>query len=112
MSGNNQKEAKPRFVTGGKPGPGRPKGSRNKLEENFVADLVEVWQAKGKAALEVTAEKEPAKFAQIAASVLPKHTHQTRVHKLEVMTDQELAELLMQADAEIEASLIGRQGMN
>lgn len=91
---------------------GRPKGSRHKLEEAFVADLHDVWLAMGKEALERTASKEPAKFAQIAASVLPKHTQNTRIHKLELMTDKELAELLMQAEAEIEAGIIGRQGMN
>jgi hypothetical protein len=91
---------------------GRPKGSRHKLEEAFVADLVEVWHVHGKDALERTAAKEPAKFAQIAASILPKQTQNTRIHKLELMTDKELAEVLAQADAEMEASLIGRQGMN
>jgi hypothetical protein len=70
---------------------GRPKGSRHKLEEAFVADMVDVWRAMGKEALERTAEKEPAKFAQIAASVLPKQTQNTRIHKLEMMTDKELS---------------------
>jgi len=29
---------------------GRPKGSRNKLSEDFFRDLCEAWQAMGKAA--------------------------------------------------------------
>jgi hypothetical protein len=91
---------------------GRPKGSRVKLEEVFVADMVEAWKLYGKEALERTAAKEPSKFAQIAASVLPKQTQTTRVHKLELMTDRELAELLDTVDAQTEAQLIGRQGMN
>jgi hypothetical protein len=91
---------------------GRPKGSRVKLEEAFVADMVDVWKAMGKDALERTAAKEPAKFAQIAASVLPKQTQNTRIHKLELMTDKELAELLEATDAQIEGAMIGRQGMN
>jgi hypothetical protein len=91
---------------------GRPKGSRVKLEEVFVADMVEAWKLYGKDALASTATKEPAKFAQIAASVLPKQTQTTRVHKLELMTDRELAELLDTVDAQTEAQLIGRQGMN
>jgi hypothetical protein len=91
---------------------GRPVGSRVKLEEIFVADMVEAWRIHGKSALERTAEKEPAKFAQIAASVLPKQTQQTRIHKLELMTDKELAELLQATDAQMEAAMIGRQGMN
>jgi hypothetical protein len=91
---------------------GRPVGSRVKLEEIFVADMVEAWRIHGKSALERTAEKEPAKFAQIAASVLPKQTQNTRIHKLELMTDKELAELLQATDAQMEAAMIGRQGMN
>jgi hypothetical protein len=91
---------------------GRPVGSRVKLEEVFVADLVDAWRVHGKVALDAVATKEPAKFAQIAASVLPKQTQQTRIHKLELMTDKELAELLQATDAQMEAAMIGRQGMN
>jgi hypothetical protein len=102
-----------RFITGHKrAGPGRPVGSRVKLEEVFVADMVEAWKLYGKEALERTAQKEPSKFAQIAASVLPKQTQNTRIHKLELMTDKELAELLQATDAQMEAAMIGRQGMN
>jgi hypothetical protein len=91
---------------------GRKPGSRVKLEEVFVADMVEAWKLYGKEALERTAQKEPSKFAQIAASVLPKQTQNTRIHKLELMTDRELAELLEATDAQMEAAMIGRQGMN
>jgi hypothetical protein len=91
---------------------GRKPGSRVKLEEIFVADLVDAWRLHGKAALDAVATKEPAKFAQIAASVLPKQTQNTRIHKLELMTDRELAELLEATDAQMEAAMIGRQGMN
>jgi hypothetical protein len=91
---------------------GRKPGSRVKLEEIFVADLVDAWRTHGKAALDVVATKEPAKFCQIAATVLPKQTQQTRIHKLELMTDKELAELLQATDAQMEAAMIGRQGMN
>jgi hypothetical protein len=108
-----QRDGQGRFLTGHKrPGPGRPVGSRVKLEEIFVADMVEAWKLYGKEALATTAQKEPAKFAQIAATVLPKQTQNTRIHKLELMTDKELAELLMETDAKIEAAMIGRQGMN
>ena len=36
---------------------GRPKDSRNKLGEEFVADFLEVWKDKGKAAIEHIARK-------------------------------------------------------
>jgi hypothetical protein len=107
-----QRNEKGHFVKGYKGGPGRERGSRHKLEEVFVADLVDAWKLHGKAALDTVATKEPAKFAQIAASVLPKQTQNTRIHKLELMTDKELAELLEATDAQIEGAMIGRQGMN
>jgi hypothetical protein len=91
---------------------GRPKGSRHKLETIMLEDMVEAWKLHGKAALEAVATKEPAKFVQVAATILPKQTQNTRIHKLELMTDRELAELLEATDAQIEGAMIGRQGMN
>jgi hypothetical protein len=91
---------------------GRPVGSRVKLEEVMLADMVEAWKLYGKDALRITAEKEPAKFVQAHIAALPKQTQNTRIHKLELMTDKELAELLQATDAQMEAAMIGRQGMN
>jgi hypothetical protein len=91
---------------------GRPVGSRVKLEEVMLADMVEAWKLYGKDALRITAEKEPAKFVQAHIAALPKQTQNTRIHKLELMTDKELAELLEATDAQIEGAMIGRQGMN
>jgi hypothetical protein len=51
---------------------GRPKGSRNKLAENFLADAYQQWQTHGSAALEAMAKDEPAKFCQMVANLLPK----------------------------------------
>jgi Family of unknown function (DUF5681) len=54
---------------------GRPKGSRNKLAENFVADAYQKWQQHGAGALDKMATSEPAKFCQMIASLLPKEMH-------------------------------------
>ena len=51
---------------------GRAPGSRNKVNELFLADLKELWEAKGKAVLDETATTEPMKFAAMVASLLPK----------------------------------------
>jgi hypothetical protein len=51
---------------------GRPKGSRNKLAEDFLADAYEQWQKDGSTALEAMAKDEPAKFCQMVANLLPK----------------------------------------
>jgi Family of unknown function (DUF5681) len=51
---------------------GRPKGSRNKLAEDFLADTYAQWQQHGSKALETMAKTEPAKFCQMVANLLPK----------------------------------------
>ena len=54
---------------------GRPKGSRNKLSEDFLADVNQLWQQHGRKALETMATSEPSKLCQIVASLLPKEMH-------------------------------------
>lgn len=51
---------------------GRPKGSRHKLEETFLADLLASWQEKGKEALEQAIEKDPVAYVKTVASLMPK----------------------------------------
>ena len=51
---------------------GRPKGSRNKLSEEFFRDLCDAWQAFGKPALETMAMLYPVEFVRLAASLIPK----------------------------------------
>jgi hypothetical protein len=53
---------------------GRPKGSRNKLAEDFLSDAYQQWQQHGPKALETMATSEPAKFCQMVASLLPKES--------------------------------------
>ena len=61
-----------RFVNGGKAGPGRPRGSRNKLGEEFLDDLIAEWRANGKNALALCAAREPTQFVKIVSNILPK----------------------------------------
>lgn len=56
----------------GNPGGGRPKGSRNKLSEQFLADMLATWERYGAAALERVATEEPVAFIRIAAKLLPR----------------------------------------
>ena len=53
---------------------GRPKGARNKLAEDFLADAYHQWQQHGSTALETMAKEEPAKFCQMIAGLLPKES--------------------------------------
>ena len=70
---------------------GRPKGSRNKLGEDFLRDMLEVWATKGKAAIEATAKDHPEKLVGIVANLLPKELKVT--DELSDLTDEQLAAL-------------------
>jgi hypothetical protein len=63
-----------RFVKGGIPGPGRPRGARSALSETFLRDLAECWQTHGKTALEQCAITEPSMFCRIVSTLLPKQS--------------------------------------
>jgi hypothetical protein len=58
----------------GNPG-GRPKDSRNKLAEDFLDDVYQLWQRHGSKAVETMATSEPGKFCQMVAGLLPKEMH-------------------------------------
>ena len=105
------RDAKGRFQRGNTVAVGN-KGSRRRLEEDFVRDLCAAWQQHGKAALDIVANREPAKFVQIAASVLPKHTNATSMHKLEMMSDTELASIIEECEQEIRAGLPRGKDLN
>jgi hypothetical protein len=72
---------------------GRPKGSRNKLGEDFLADCYQQWQQHGSKALETMATSEPAKFCQMVASLLPKEMH-IKDAALQDMTTDEIRDAL------------------
>src|SRR5882757_1409935 len=60
-----------RFLAGNNGG-GRKLGARNRLGEQFIADLENTWKKHGPAAMERCAIEEPAQFGRIMASLLPK----------------------------------------
>lgn len=68
----NGRDSKGRFLSGGKGGPGRPKGSRVKLEEIFLAALVEDFQQHGEQAIRDGRAKDPIAYVRVIAHVLPK----------------------------------------
>jgi len=71
-SSNTSRDPKGRFLTANNGGPGRPKGSRNKLGEEFLDDLIEEWRANGKKALALCAAREPTQFCKLVSNILPK----------------------------------------
>lgn len=77
----------------GNPG-GRPRGSKNKLTEAFWNDFAGVWEASGKAALELVAAEDPSTFVRVAASVMPKDFEMTiRKVAAKELSDDELADI-------------------
>ena len=56
---------------------GRTPGSKNKLSENFVADLHQCWQKHGVTALERVATEQPEVLIKVVASLLPKDVNLT-----------------------------------
>jgi hypothetical protein len=59
------------FVKGFRGGPGRQKGSRNKLGEAFIADVYESWQKHGRETLEQMRRDDPAAYVRLVANILP-----------------------------------------
>ena len=51
---------------------GRPKGSRNKLAETFLADVYAEWETGGKQAIKKMAKDRSADFCRMVASLMPK----------------------------------------
>jgi hypothetical protein len=82
-------EATGRFLPGNNGGPGRPKGARNKLGEAFIADMLEDWEANGKAAIEVVRAEKPDQYLKVVASILPKELN-VKVSELDELSDDEL----------------------
>ena len=72
---------------------GRPKGSRNKLSEDFVADLQRGWLAFGKPAL-VTWPDRPGQFVRVVASLIPRELEATTTPVTERMSDAQLEALI------------------
>ena len=67
-----QRDQRGRFLPGHTNCGGRPKGGRNRLAESFFEDLHLVWQKRGRNALEKLVEQDPASFARLIGSLMPK----------------------------------------
>src|SRR5258708_38099683 len=80
---------------------GRPKGSRNKLSEEFFADVLDVWTMHGKAALEKMATNETSKFVMMVASLIPRHFEFEPKHPYAELTDEELVQRIREIDAQL-----------
>ena len=72
---------------------GRPKGSRNKLGEAFLADMLADWEEHGKVVIETVRADKPDAYLKVVASILPKELN-LRVNDFDELTDEQLARQL------------------
>ena len=73
---------------------GRPQGSRNKLSEEFLADLHEAGSAFGKPALMTAAWTHPVEFVRVVASLIPRELEATITPVTERMSDAQLEAII------------------
>jgi len=87
--------AVPKQLTPFKPGQsgnpaGRPKGSRNKLGEDFLNALQADFSAHGVKAIETVREERPHEYLKVIAGILPKELN-VKTSSVEELSDDELA---------------------
>ena len=77
---------------------GRPKGSRNKLGEDFIRALSDHWAENGAEARDACAKKTPAAYVKTVAALLPKEIILKEGNKftdaVNELTDDELADAI------------------
>jgi hypothetical protein len=68
------RNANGQFKLGDIGGPGRPRGSRNRLSEQFIADLQADWEQHGSKVIEMVRRTDPAAYLRtVALMVRPVH---------------------------------------
>ena len=95
---SNGRNALGQFVSGNSGGPGRPKGSRNRLGEEFLSDLYADWAEHGSGVIAAVRERSPAVYLRIVAGLLPQQVGITTVPEdVRTMTNEELARAMLSA---------------
>ena len=95
-----EQDEKGRFVAGNSGNGGRPKGSRNKLGEAFVAALLNDWEENGVEAIAKVRAEKPDAYLKVIASILPKELN-VNVQPFEEMTDEQLRKQAARLIAEL-----------
>lgn len=103
------KDDKGRFLSGNNGGPGRPKGSRNKLNEDFVRALSDDFAEHGEDVIGVVRKEKPDVYLKVVASLSPKHV-EVKDESLNDLERDELAALLDAVRAARNAREADREG--
>lgn len=101
MPDNEEGEKKVRGFQKGHPGgPGRPKGSRNKLSEDFLKALYDDFREHGPGVVAKVREDRPVAYLKVVASVIPKQVEITNV--TDDLSDEMLEALITHVRASLE----------
>ena len=92
-------------------GPGRPKGSRNKLAQDFIDKVYEDWQAHGAKAIIAMREQSPSKYCALIAALIPHHFKVEHEHSV-LLSEEELRAKLLEIgtkllESDIDPDLLG-----
>jgi hypothetical protein len=71
-SSNTSRDPKGRFLTANNGGPGRPKGSRNRLGDAFIEALAADFDEHGVATIEKVRQRDPTAYVKIISGILPR----------------------------------------
>ena len=82
---------------------GRPKGSKHKLSEEFLAALCEDFEQHGVATIRMVREERPHEYLKVVAGILPKELN-VRTNALEELSDDELAAAISALQAHVEGN--------
>jgi hypothetical protein len=82
---------------------GRKVGSRNKLGESFLSDMLEDWKVHGAAAIATFRADRPHDYVKVVAGLLPREVS-VKVNELDELTDEQLARQLAAAIAQLTAA--------
>lgn len=80
---------------------GRPKGSKHKLAESFLADCLNEWETHGAVAISDMREKNPGDFVKMVASLVPKEMTLNLNNDLGELSDDELLDEIRKLHASL-----------
>jgi hypothetical protein len=83
--------------------PGRPKGSRNKLGEAFLADMLSNWEEHGRETIEQVRVEKPDQYLKVVASILPKELN-IQINELDELNDEQLYRQFASITAQLAAA--------
>jgi len=87
-----------RFLSGNSGG-GRPRGARNKLGEEFLADLAS-WQERGRAVIDEVIAKRPHEYLKVVASLLARQV-EIREDPFDALSDDELVAVIAYVQSQL-----------